>query len=143
MTSTCVGACGLMSRNASALSVSRTTSAGISLATILQKRQSVTRAPYPQGSPCSIFPSLAISSSLARAWTSAGPGPLSARAYFVTHAMKTSLNWPLLPVAGARGHRLVRDFEDGGVATAREEVLLIPQRDRRADSKSADSVANR
>ena len=40
ITSTCVGACGLMSRNATARSVDSTTSAGMSPATILQNRQS-------------------------------------------------------------------------------------------------------
>src|SRR5690606_6518663 len=39
-TSTCVGACGWMSRNASTSSVSRTTSGAISPRTILQNRQS-------------------------------------------------------------------------------------------------------
>src|SRR3954447_4958234 len=41
MTSTCVGACGLMSRKARVRSVSRTTSGGISPRTILQNRQSL------------------------------------------------------------------------------------------------------
>src|SRR3989344_885252 len=44
MTSTCTGACGLMSRKASAFGDSATTSAGIFLLTIRQKRQS---AIYP------------------------------------------------------------------------------------------------
>src|SRR5688572_8259692 len=44
MTTTCVGAWGLRSRNASVVSVSCTTSAGMSPATILQNRQSVTPA---------------------------------------------------------------------------------------------------
>ena len=45
MTSTWVGACGLMSRKATVVSVSRTTSAGTSPATILQNRQSACGSP--------------------------------------------------------------------------------------------------
>src|SRR5687768_12508604 len=52
MTSTWVGACGFRSRKATVVSVRRTTSAGSSPATILQKMQSATAA---DGSPPAVL----------------------------------------------------------------------------------------
>ena len=51
ITSTCVGACGLMSRKARTRSVSWTTSAGISPATMRQNRQSLTDADPERAAP--------------------------------------------------------------------------------------------
>src|SRR3712207_6735843 len=66
ITSTCVGACGLMSRKASTRSVRCTTSAGTSPATMRQKRQSVTPADPRPATPTGRARPISLSSQAAR-----------------------------------------------------------------------------